>query len=131
MSYNHKISDLKYRINGLVPSIVCKNIIEIFEKYPELNVTEESYKYKTKKIETDNFRCLNLSRINNADKNISYALSEAKKYISIMIANYVLHIKNKKICLNFNDHLIRFSDNISIIRYEKDQCIKDHSDIGS
>ena len=83
MSYNHKISDLKYRINGLVPKNVCKKIINIFEKYPELNGVEGSYKYQTKKRETDNFKCLNLSRIENPNEDILYALNEAKKYISI------------------------------------------------
>ena len=59
MAYDHKISDLKYRINGLVPKNICQNLIEIFEKYPELYLTEVSYKYKTKKAEVDNFKCLN------------------------------------------------------------------------
>jgi len=48
MSYDHKISDLKYRINGLVPKNTCKKIIDIFKKYPEFHVSEESYKYKPK-----------------------------------------------------------------------------------
>ena len=87
MSYNHKISDLKYRINGLVPKDVCKKIINIFEKDPELNGVEGSYKYQTKNHEIDNFKCLNLSKIENANEDILYSLNEAKKYISIMIAN--------------------------------------------
>ena len=60
MSYNHKISDLKYRINNLVPKNICQKIIEIFEKYPEFHNTESSYKHETKKFEHDNFKCLNL-----------------------------------------------------------------------
>ena len=61
MPYNHKISDLKYIINGLVPKTVCQKIIEIFEKYPELLHLENSYKFKTNKKEIDDFDCLNLS----------------------------------------------------------------------
>lgn len=129
MSYNYKITDLKYRINKLVPKNTCQKIIEIFEKYPELNVTENSYKFKTKKQEMDDYRCLNLSRINNPNENILYALNEAKKYISIMIANYVLHIRSKKISPTFNNKLISSSSNIRILKYEKGQCIKDHSDV--
>ena len=129
MSYNYKITDLKYRINKLVPKNTCQKIIEIFEKYPELNVTENSYKFKTKKQEMDDYRCLNLSRINNPNENILYALNEAKKYISIMIANYVLHIRSKKISPTFNHKLISSSSNIRILKYEKGQCIKDHSDV--
>jgi len=129
MTYNHKILDLKYRINGLVPKDVCKKIINIFEKYPELNGLETSYKYHTKKNEIDNFRCLNLSRIENPNEDILYSLNEAKKYISIMIANYVLYIKSKKICPIFTDKLISSTSNIRILRYEKGQSIKDHNDI--
>jgi predicted 2-oxoglutarate/Fe(II)-dependent dioxygenase YbiX len=130
MSYNHKISDLKYRINGLVPKNVCHKIIDIFEKYPELNGTEISYKYKTNKLEQDNFKCLNLSAINNPNEDILYALNKAKKYISIMIANYVLHIKSTGISPSFNDHLINSTHNIRIIKYNTGQSIKDHTDVG-
>ena len=130
MSYKHKILDLKYRLNGLVPKDVCQKIIDIFEKYPELTLTEGSYKYKTKKHETDNFKCLNLSIIQNPNEDILYALNEAKKYISIMIANYVLHIKSKKISATFNDKLINHSSNIRILKYDVGQYIKDHSDVG-
>jgi hypothetical protein len=130
MTYNHKISDLKYRINGLVPLNVCQKIIDIFEKYPELSLTEGSYKFKTKKHEIDNFKCLNLSRINNPNEDIQYSLNEAKKYISIMIANYVLHIKSKKISPDFSDMLIRLTDNIRILKYDVGQSIEDHSDVG-
>ena len=129
MSYNHKISDLKYRINGLVPKNVCKKIINIFEKYPELNGVEGSYKYQTKKRETDNFKCLNLSRIENPNEDILYSLNEAKKYIAIMIANYVLYIKSKKISPTFSDFLINSSQNIRILKYKKGQSIKDHTDV--
>ena len=128
--FEHKISDLKYRINSLVPKDVCQKIIDVFEKYPELNTTESSYKYKTNKNEVDNFKCLNLSRIQNPNEDILYALNEAKKYISIMIANYVLHIKSKKISPTFSDKLISSSSNIRILKYDVDQSIKDHTDVG-
>ena len=129
MSYDHKISDLKYRINGLVPKNTCENIIEIFEKYPELTMFEESYKYKTKTIEDDNFNSLDLSKIKNPNEDILYALNEAKKYISIMITNYVLYIKSKKISPDFDKGLISYSSNIRILRYQKNQFIKDHIDV--
>ena len=130
MTYNHKISDLKYRINGLIPKNICQQIIKIFEKYPEFHQHETSYKFKTKKTEEDNFTCLNLSKKENHNKDILYALNEAKKYISIMIANYVLYIKTKKISPTFNDIFINGSANIRILKYEKGQHIKDHTDVG-
>tara|TARA_R110000850_G_scaffold256379_1_gene382251 strand:- start:822 stop:1418 length:597 start_codon:yes stop_codon:yes gene_type:complete len=129
MTYNHKISDLKYRINNLVPKNICQKIIDIFEKYPELSFPEASYKFKTKRHEEDNFKCLNLSMIQNPNEDILYALNEAKKYISIMIANYVLYIKSKKISPTFSDKLISSSSNIRILKYGVGQCIKDHTDV--
>ena len=129
MSYEHKITDLKYRINGLVPKDVCKKIINIFEKYPELNGPEQSYKFKTKTVELDNFKCLNLSLIQNPNKDILYALNEAKRYLSIMIANYVLYIKSKGISPTFNNLLIKSSNNIRILKYGVGQYIDDHVDV--
>ena len=131
MSYNHKISDLKYRINGLVPKNTCKKIINIFEKYPELNNAERSYKYKTETFEIDNFKSLDLSQINNPNEDIQYALNEAKNYINIMITYYVAYIKFKYISPTFNDRLINSSDTIRILKYEKGQYIKDHTDVDS
>tara|TARA_R110000824_G_scaffold56274_3_gene154212 strand:- start:596 stop:1180 length:585 start_codon:yes stop_codon:yes gene_type:complete len=127
---NYKISDLKYRINSLVPENLCHKIIEIFEKYPELHLTESSYKFKTEKHEQDDFKCLNLSQINKPNEDILYALNEARKYISIMVANYVLYIKSKKISPTFSDKLIGSSSNIRILKYDIGQCIKDHTDVG-
>ena len=126
----HKISDLKYRINGLVPVNVCRKIIDIFEKYPELSFTEKSYKFKTNKHEMDNFKSLNLSAINNPNEDILYALNNARIYIGTMIANYVLHIKSKKISPTFSDKFINSSSNIRILKYGVGQSIKDHSDVG-
>tara|TARA_R110002126_G_scaffold31906_1_gene102038 strand:+ start:2056 stop:2640 length:585 start_codon:yes stop_codon:yes gene_type:complete len=127
---NYKISDLKYRINSLVPKEVCKKLIKIFEKYPKLHLAESSYKFKTKKHEIDDFKCLNLSQINKPNEDILYALNEARKYISIMVANYVLYIKSKKISPTFSDKLIGSSSNIRILKYDIGQCIKDHTDVG-
>ena len=118
MAYEHKISDLKYRINRLVPKKTCQKLIEIFEKYPELYLTEESYKYDTDKREVDNFQCLNLSRTLNPNKDIKWALETASHFINIMIANYVLYIKAKGICPSFTNHNLNASQNIRILRYE-------------
>ena len=129
MTYDHKISDLKYRINGLVPKDVCQNIINIFEKYPDVFHIENSYKYQSQKLEDDNFACLNLSQISNPNEDIKYALEMAKQYLSIMVTNYVLYIKNKKIGPTFSSFLINATHNIRILRYQKGQFIKDHSDV--
>jgi len=130
VSYNYKITDLKFHINNLVPKHICKKLIEIYEKYPELCHTEFSYKYESKKKERDNYTCLNLSIIKNPNKDINEALNICKTYISIMISNYVFYIR-KNICPNFLDQHINKTSNIRILKYDVGQCIKDHSDIDS
>lgn len=134
MSYDHKISDLRYRINGLVPKNICKKIIDIFEKHPKTLGQngyghEKSLKFKTLQMEKDNFKCLNLSAVKNPSKEIVFALNEAKKFISIIIANYVQYIRTSKICPDFNDRLIKSSGNIRILKYDVGSYIGDHSDI--
>lgn len=129
MSYNHKISDLKYRMNGLVPKNVCHKLVETFEKYSMIAGPEASYKFKYKKAKIDNFRCLNLSTIVNPNDDIKEALNISKMYISIIITNYILHIK-KNISPTFNDYFFNKTNNIRIIRYRKGECIEDHSDVG-
>ena len=129
MTYDHKISDLKYRIKGLVPKKVCQQLIEIFEKYPEIVTTEKSYKYKTSMMEEDNYGCLNLSRTKNPNEDVLYALRIATQYINIMVTNYVLYIRSNKISPIFNDHFLNGSHNIRILRYREGQYIKDHADL--
>lgn len=128
MAYDHKILDLRYRIDKLVPEVTCKNIIEIFEKYPKYHDMERSYKFKSNKYEIDNFTCINLSKIENPNQDILYAFNQAKIYINIMITNYVLYVRNK-ISPTFNDKLIASTRNIRILKYEKGQLIKDHVDV--
>ena len=128
MAYDHKILDLRYRIDKLVPEVTCKNIIEIFEKYPKYHDMERSYKFKSNKYEIDNFTCINLSKIENPNQDILCAFNQAKIYINIMITNYVLYVRNK-ISPTFNDKLIASTRNIRILKYEKGQLIKDHVDV--
>jgi hypothetical protein len=129
MSYNHKISDLKFKINKLISVTECNRLIEIYEKYTDLARSEESYKYKINSTSTDNFTCLNLSSIDNPNKDIKEALFLVKKYISIMITNYVLYIKNNKISPSFSNYLIDTTNNIRIIKYDVGQFIEDHTDV--
>jgi len=129
MTYDHKISDLKYRLNALVPKKTCEKLIEIFEKYPELVVEETSYKYETERKETDNYKCLNLSQITNPNEDILYALKSAQQYINIMVTNYVLYIQSHKICPTFTSLFLNASANIRILRYQEGQYIKDHADL--
>lgn len=124
----NKINELKFKVEKLVPKNVCDSFIKLYEDNKEKTYMESSYKFKTNKIEEDNYKCLNLSNLAIDDPNFIEPLDVAKKYISIMITNYVLKIK-KDICPSFNNYLISKSDNIRILKYEKNQYIKDHSDV--
>lgn len=129
MSFNHRITDLKFNINNLVSKDVCKYFIDFYENNSKYSLPESSYKYKTKKSEEDNFKCINLTNYSLEDIKFKKPLELAKRYINIMITNYVLHIQ-KNICPTFDAKLISQSHNIRILKYEKGQCIKDHSDVG-
>jgi hypothetical protein len=127
MSYDYKITDLKYRMNGLIPHDVCKYFIDFYEKHKHMAGPEISYKNQTKKYETDNFNCISLS-LNKENKEFKKPLELALKYINIVKTNYVFYIR-QNICPTFPEHLIQNSFNLKILKYEKGQLIKDHTDI--
>jgi len=129
MTFDYKITDLKFHIDKLVPKEVCKYFINIYENNSKYECLENSYKYETKKSEQDNFKCINLTTLAMENKNFIEPLEIAKKYINIMITNYVLNIQ-KNICSTFDSFNIKNSFNIRILKYEKGQCIKDHTDVG-
>tara|TARA_Y100001938_G_C7883267_1_gene326089 strand:+ start:53 stop:640 length:588 start_codon:yes stop_codon:yes gene_type:complete len=129
MSFEAKISDLKFHIDGLVPKDLCEYFINFYKNNIDHAFPESSYKYKTKKIKKDNYKCLNLSLLHLKDKKYEKPLELAKTYVSIMITNYALHIQ-KNICPTFHQRLISKSNNIRIIKYKKGECIKDHCDVG-
>ena len=115
MSFNNKITDLKFHVDNLVAKDICKYFIDVYE-----NNSKHAY--------TDNFKCIDLTKLSLEDKNFIKPLNLAKKYISIMITNYVLHIQ-KTICPTFTNNLIANSHNVRILKYDKGQFIKDHCDV--
>jgi len=129
MSYNHKISDLLYQINSLVPKNICEYFINLYENNSNYSDFESSYKHQTKKTEVDNYKTLNLSELSTKNEKFIQPLEIAKIYINIMITNYVLNIQ-KNICPTFDNLNIKSSFNIRILKYEKGQFIKDHTDVG-
>ena len=82
MSYNHKISDLLYQINSLVPKNICDYFINLYENNSNYANFENSYKYQTKKIEIDNFKTLDLSDLSTKNEKFIQPLEIAKKYMS-------------------------------------------------
>ena len=95
MSFDHKITDLKFHIDKLVPKNVCDYLIDFYEKNKEHALSEKSYKNKSKKIELDNFKCINLCELSEQNDKFIQPLNTAKLYINIMITNYVLYIQKK------------------------------------
>jgi|TARA_R100001163_G_C5051378_1_gene188167 hypothetical protein len=124
----HKISDLKFRIDKLVPVDICKYFIDFYEKNTEHAETEASYKHQIKSITRDNYNCINLTKLYEKDKNFSRPLNLAKMYIKLMITNYTIYIQ-KEICPTYDMNVISDSYNIRILKYEKGQSIKDHIDV--
>jgi len=130
MSYNHKISDLLYQINSLVPKNICDYFINFYENNSNYSDFESSYKHQTKKMELDNYKSLHLSKLSTKNEKFIQPLEIAKIYINIMITNYVLNIQ-KNICPTFDNLNMKNSFYIRILKYEKGQCIKDHTDVES
>tara|TARA_R100001509_G_scaffold134342_1_gene87907 strand:+ start:530 stop:1117 length:588 start_codon:yes stop_codon:yes gene_type:complete len=129
MAFDSKILDLKYHVNGLMTETVCQFFIKFFEQNVGLSSSEQSYKYKEKKRVEDSFKCINLSELKNTDNKFIKPFDLAREYIGICVSNYVSHIQNK-ICPTFSDRLINRTSNIRILRYQKGENIKDHSDVG-
>tara|TARA_R110000803_G_scaffold289_1_gene1109 strand:+ start:452 stop:1048 length:597 start_codon:yes stop_codon:yes gene_type:complete len=128
MSYNYKLTDLKYRINGLVPKNICDSFINLYKDNESIGTPELSFKYKDLAHKQDNFNSINLSELSLFDDRFKKPLEIAETYIGIVISNYVFHIQ-KEICPTFNNVHIQKTNNIRILRYNVGECIEDHSDI--
>lgn len=129
---NLKITDLIYRQNRLVPEDKCKYFIDIFEKYYDKSIKEKSTKYipkEEKTIHEDNYTSLNLSKLYEIDE-IKKAADLAFFYINTMVLNYTLFLK-KNISPAIDSDYMESTNNIRILRYEKNEEIKDHLDIGT
>ena len=96
MPYNHKISDLLYKIEGLVTKEDCDYLINTFEKHSNFSKNEKGYKHKSDSYEPDTYKVINLCSVDNSNEDITKALEICKKWLSVTIANYVAYIRGKK-----------------------------------
>lgn len=124
-----KIKNLILKTKNLVPKKDCDFFINFFKDNIANVNTERSYKYIEKKNIIDNFKCLNLSELFIKDKKFHEPLKLAASYIAKMVLNYEEYLQ-KEICPTYDKFNINSTKNIRIIRYEKGQLIKDHSDVG-
>ena len=123
-----KIKDLIFKNKNLMLKEDCNYFINLFKNNISKTEPEQSYKFKEKKILTDNFQCLNLSQMAFENKNFLEPLKLAGHYISRMVLNYGEYLK-KEICPTYDILNIVYTQNIRIIRYKKGELIKDHTDV--
>jgi len=126
--YNFKITDLIQIQKKFLSPYWCQRFIWAFDKFPELQTNEQSYKYDEKKIVWDNYKCLSLSQHHEKNEILQPVFAKAVEIISYCLKTYVEYIQ-KEICPTFNDMHISQTDNIRILKYEEGTQIKDHSDI--
>jgi hypothetical protein len=125
-----KIKELIFRQNSFIPKDKCKYFIDVFEKYTENTVMEDSVKYiEGKDIFRikDNYKVLNLSE-NYENKEIKKAADLAAFYISIMVLNYTNFLKTK-ISKAVTDMYINKTSSIRILKYSIGEEIIDHLDV--
>tara|TARA_R100001015_G_C4598254_1_gene153332 strand:- start:296 stop:889 length:594 start_codon:yes stop_codon:yes gene_type:complete len=130
MSYDYKITDLKFHLKGLVSEDVCSKLINFYEQNKHMASTESSDKFtgdlKTK-VEEDNCNFLNISLLRSRPEFVEpYTI--ILKYLRIVLTQYEIYIR-KNICPVFVNSFLNWTDNIRIIKYDIGQCIKDHTDV--
>ena len=76
-----KIKDLIFKNKNLMLKEDCNYFINLFKNNISKTEPEQSYKFKEKKILTDNFQCLNLSQMAFENKNFLEPLKLAGHYI--------------------------------------------------
>ena len=117
-----------FKADSLVPKPVCDYFINVMENNLDLSIKENSYKYDTEKNEYDNYSSLDISALSEDFKSFVEPRDIARKFLGIMITNYVLHMQ-RTICPSFSSKFINSTHNIRILKYEKGQYIRDHTDV--
>ena len=127
MSYDHKITDLKFHLKGLINQEVCSELINFFEDNKHMTITESSYKYPEGKIQEDNCSFLNISELRARPEFIS-PYQKILKYLRIVLKQYEIYVR-ENLCPTYVNTFMTNTNNIRIIKYEVGQQIKDHSDV--
>jgi len=130
MSYDHKITDLKFHLKGLVNKDICSKLINFYEQNKYMAFPESSDKFngdlKTK-VEKDNCNFLNVSLLRGRPEFVEpYTI--ILKYLRIVLTQYEIYMR-QSLCPVFVNSFYTKTDNIRIIKYDTGQCIKDHSDV--
>ena len=132
MSYDHKITDLKFHLKGLVNKDICSKLINFYEQNKHMAFPESSDKFtgdlKTK-VEKDNCNFLNISLLRSRPEFIE-PYQKILKYLRIVLKQYEIYVR-EKLCPTYQNTFMTYTNNIRIIKYEVGQQIKDHSDVGA
>ena len=131
MSYDHKIIDQKYHLKGLINKNICNELIQFYEDNLSDVVNEASYKFNRdssfNKHVKDNCGFLNISLHKNEEK-YQKVYATIFKYLQIVLVNHEIYVRNN-FCPTYENVFMTKTDNIRIIKYEKGESIKDHTDV--
>ena len=131
MTYDHKITELKFHMKNLISKDVCNQLISFFEENAHMSTKENSLKYlkdsNQNEMMTDNCSFLNLSKLLNLD-GFKERYDTIIKYMKIVLVNHEIYIRNN-LCPSYKNNFMTYTDNIRIIKYGVGQSIKDHSDL--
>ena len=131
MSYDHKITDLKFHLKGLINQEVCADLINFFEDKKHMAIPESSYKFyedeKANDKKEDNSHFLNISQLRN-EKDFEEPYEIILKYIRIVLTNHEIYVRNN-FCPNYQNIHMTHTKNIRILKYDVGHCIKDHTDV--
>lgn len=130
MSYDFKITDLIFNYKKLVPNYFCEEMIDLFENNIDIHEQESSFKFKTNKFEQDNYRVFNIFKYLNRP-NFKKLTMLTHEYVKIILNDYKKYIKDSGICKNFETIHIEDSEYLRLLRYDKGNYIKDHTDQNS
>jgi hypothetical protein len=128
MSFDNKITDLKFHLKGLVNQDVCSKLINFFEDNKHMTMSEKSYKYPEGELQEDNCSFLNISELRGRSEFID-PYQTILKYLRIVLTQYEIYVR-KNLCSTYENRFMTHTNNIRIIKYEVGQLIKDHSDVG-
>ena len=128
MSFDNKITDLKFHVKELINKDTCHKLINFYENHKHMAFPESSYKFSYNKPEEDNCNFLNISELRGRPEFVD-PYQTILKYLRIVLTQYDIHMRTN-LCPTYENRFMTNTNNIRIIKYEVGQLIKDHSDVG-
>ena len=92
MSFDNKITDLKFHLKGLINKDTCHKLINFYENHKHMTFSESSYKFSSNKTEEDNCNFLNISELRARPEFID-PYQTILKYLRIVLTQYDIHMR--------------------------------------